>query len=77
MQCSWEKRVLILGCSGYYFSELLSMGESGYEIDDSILEWSLWEVSLVVDYLVHITESGLFSPVNKSRDAALAEWLQH
>ena len=48
------------------------MGESGHKIDGSILEWSLWEVSLVIDYLVHMTESGLFSPVNKSRDVALA-----
>ena len=69
---SWEERVLVLGCSGHYVSELLRMGGSGHEIDGSILEWSLWEVSLVVDYLVHMTESGLFSPINKSRDAALA-----
>ena len=69
---SWEERVLVLGCSGRYVSELLRMGGSGHEIDGSILEWSLWEVSLVVDYLVHMTESGLFSPINKSRDAALA-----
>ena len=48
------------------------MGKSGHKIDGSVLEWSLWEVSLVIDYLVHMTESGLFSPVNKSRDVALA-----
>ena len=48
------------------------MGESGHKIDGSVLEWSLWEVSLVIDYLVHMTESGLFSSVNKSRDVALA-----
>ena len=47
------------------------MGESGHRIDSSVLEWSLWEVSSVIDYLVHMTESGLFSPVNKSRDVAL------
>ena len=67
----WEELVLVLGCSGHCVSELLSMEESGHRIDSSVLEWSLWEVSLVIDYLVHMTESGLFSPINKSRDVAL------
>ena len=47
------------------------MGECGHRIDGSVLEWSLWEVSQIIDYLVHMTESGLFSPVNKSRDVAM------